>query len=48
MDLRSALTAQEVNALVLSLLWLVSLLWCSFDPWHMQPKKKVKKKKKIF
>ena len=43
--------ALAVKDLVLSLLWLGSLLWCRFDPWpgnfcmqRAQPKKKKKKK----
>ena len=44
---------QCVKDLVLSLLWLESLLWCGFDPWpgnlcmlRYSQKKKEKKKKK--
>ena len=29
----SSLVAQQVKALVLSLLWLGALLWCNFNPW---------------
>ena len=45
--------ARWVKDLVLSLLWLRSLLWFGFDPWlenfcllSVQPKKKKKKRKK--
>lgn len=51
-ETRSPLVAQRVGDLVLSLLWVGSLLWRAFDPWlqnfcvlRVQPKKKKKRKK---